>query len=199
VPLLGRFNAANLLAAMGALLASGMGFDAALERLSHVQPVPGRMNGYGGKGGQPLVVVDYAHTPDALEQVLIALRAHTSGSLCCVFGCGGDRDRSKRPLMAKVAERLADRIIITDDNPRSENPGVIVADILAGLANVDAVSVIHDRATAIREAIADASPDDVVLVAGKGHEEYQLLGAQRLAFSDAGQVKQALKAWGGEG
>jgi UDP-N-acetylmuramoyl-L-alanyl-D-glutamate--2,6-diaminopimelate ligase len=116
-----------------------------------------------------------------------------------VFGCGGDRDRSKRPLMAKVAERLADRVIITDDNPRSENPGVIVADILAGLANVDAVSVIHDRATAIREAIADASPDDVVLVAGKGHEEYQLLGAQRLAFSDAGQVKQALKAWGGEG
>jgi len=199
VPLLGRFNAANLLAALGALLASGMGFDAALQRLSHVQPVPGRMNGYGGKGGQPLVVVDYAHTPDALEQVLLALRAHTNGNLCCVFGCGGDRDRTKRPLMAKVAERLADRVIITDDNPRSENPAVIIADILAGLANVDAVTVIHNRATAIREAIADASPDDVVLVAGKGHEEYQLVGGQRLAFSDTEQVKKAIKAWGGEG
>ena len=199
VPLLGRFNAANLLAALGALLASGMGFDDALQRLSRVQPVPGRMNGYGGKGGQPLVVVDYAHTPDALEQVLSALRAHSGGHLCCVFGCGGDRDRMKRPLMAKVAEKLADRVIITDDNPRSENPEIIVADILSGLANVDAVSVIHERAAAIREAVSDASPDDVVLVAGKGHEDYQLVGAQRLAFSDAEHVQLALKAWGGEG
>jgi UDP-N-acetylmuramoyl-L-alanyl-D-glutamate--2,6-diaminopimelate ligase len=198
VPLLGRFNAANLLAALGALLAGGMAFEEALQRLAQVQPVPGRMNGYGGNGSQPLVVVDYAHTPDALQQVLTALRAHCAGRLSCVFGCGGDRDRAKRPLMAKVAEQLADRVIITDDNPRGETPEVIVADMLAGLNNMDEVSVIHDRAAAIREAVADAMAEDVVLVAGKGHEDYQLVGEQRLAFSDAEAVQQALRIWRGE-
>ena len=206
VPLLGAFNASNLLAALGALLASGIGFDDALKRLSTVKPVPGRMEGYGGsaavgsKKALPLVVVDYAHTPDALEQVLNALRAHASSQsgavnapkLCCVFGCGGDRDRSKRPLMAAAAERLADKVIVTDDNPRTENPQVIVADILRGFERMDDVLVIPDRAKAIAEAIALAAESDVVLIAGKGHEEVQIVGDQRLPFNDAHEVEKAL-------
>jgi UDP-N-acetylmuramoyl-L-alanyl-D-glutamate--2,6-diaminopimelate ligase len=197
VPLLGGFNAYNLLAALGVLLAAGIPFDEALQRLAKVQPVPGRMEGYGGDDGQPLVVVDYAHTPDALEQVLKALRAHAEGQLWCVFGCGGDRDRSKRPLMAKVAEQHADRVVVTDDNPRTENSGVIVADILGGFVDVDTVTVIADRARAITEAIAKAEPQDVVLVAGKGHEDYQLIGEQRQPFSDAAEVLKALAQRGG--
>ena len=192
VPLLGKFNAYNLLAALGALLASGIGFDDAMGRLSRVRPVPGRMQGYGGEQGLPLVVVDYAHTPDALEQVLLALRAHTPAKVWCVFGCGGDRDRSKRAVMAGVAERLADQVIVTDDNPRSENSDVIVADILQGFSHMDAVMVIPDRAQAITEAITEAAAADVVLVAGKGHEDYQIVGDQRLPFSDTEEVLQAL-------
>lgn len=200
VPLLGAFNAANLLAALGALLASGITFDDALERLSSVQPVPGRMQGYGGVNQQPLVVVDYAHTPDALEQVLTALRAHAATQtgaviapkLWCVFGCGGDRDRSKRPLMATAAEQLADKVIVTDDNPRTENAQVIVADILQGFARVDDVLVIANRAKAIEDAIVSAAEDDVVLIAGKGHEEVQIIGDERLPFSDTEEVERVL-------
>lgn len=200
VPLLGAFNASNLLAALGALLASGIGFDDALQRLSDVQPVPGRMQGYGGAKQQPLVVVDYAHTPDALEQVLNALRAHattqagavTAPTLWCVFGCGGDRDRSKRPLMAKAAEQLADKVIVTDDNPRMENAQVIVADILQGFERVDDVLVIAGRANAIEEAIMSAAEGDVVLIAGKGHEDVQIVGDERLAFSDGYEVERVL-------
>jgi len=138
------------------------------------------------------VVVDYAHTPDALEQVLTALRAHTEARLWCVFGCGGDRDQAKRPLMAGVAERLADHVIVTDDNPRTENAEVIVADILNGFSNVDMVTVIADRAQAISKAVSSAVPGDIVLVAGKGHEEFQLVGEDYLPFSDALEVERAL-------
>ena len=192
VPLLGKFNAENLLAALAALLASGIGFDDALQRLSEVGPVPGRMEGRGGEDGQPLVVVDYAHTPDALEQVLTALRGHSKAKLWCVFGCGGDRDQAKRPLMANIAERFADHVIVTDDNPRTENAEVIVADILTGFSDVDVVDVMPDRAQAISEAILSATPGDVVLVAGKGHEEYQLVGEDCLPFSDVQEVERAL-------
>lgn len=192
VPLLGRFNAENLLAALGALLASGMGFDAAVARLSQVQPVPGRMQGHGGADNEPLVVVDYAHTPNALEQALEGLRVHSKGKLWCVFGCGGDRDRSKRPLMAKIAERLADHVIVTTDNPRTENPDLIIADILAGFDNDGAVTFVADRAQAITRAVISAAAEDVVLVAGKGHETYQIIGEERLPFDDAAEVEKAL-------
>ena len=201
VPLLGEFNAANVLAALGALLASGIGFDEAIQRLSKLNPVPGRMEGHGGSmagngaagdSEQPLVVVDYAHTPDALEQVLTALRAHTEGKLWCLFGCGGDRDASKRPLMAAIAERLADRVVVTDDNPRTENPQVIISDILRGFSQMDDVLVIADRDRAIEEVVLSAAKNDVVLVAGKGHEEVQIIGEQRLPFSDAIEVEKAL-------
>ena len=192
VPLLGKFNASNLLAALGALLTAGIDFDDALQRLSKIESVSGRMEGHGGGKGQPLVVVDYAHTPDALEQVLTALRAHTEAKLWCVFGCGGDRDQAKRPLMASVVERLADHVIVTDDNPRTENAEVIVADILNGFSNVDMVNVIPDRAQAILEAVLSAAPGDIVLVAGKGHEEYQLVGDEHLPFSDVQEVDRAL-------
>jgi UDP-N-acetylmuramoyl-L-alanyl-D-glutamate--2,6-diaminopimelate ligase len=196
VPLLGKFNAYNLLAALGALLATGIAFDEAMTRLSRVTPVPGRMQGYGGGQGLPLVVVDYAHTPDALEQVLLALRAHTPAKVWCLFGCGGDRDRSKRAVMAAVAERLADRVMVTDDNPRSENSDVIIADILQGFADMDAVTVIADRAQAIAEVVAEAGVEDVVLVAGKGHENYQIVGDERRPFSDTEEVQSALAARG---
>ncbi len=193
VPLLGRFNAENLLAAFAALLACGLSFDEALARLSCVQPVVGRTQRLGGGAGEPLVVVDYAHTPDALAQVLEALRAHGAGRLICVFGCGGDRDEGKRPLMARAVEQAADQIIVTDDNPRGEDPEVIVADIFSGFKDADAVTVINDRAAAIHHAVSHAGEGDVVLVAGKGHEEYQLVSGQRLPFSDAEQVRAALR------
>jgi UDP-N-acetylmuramoyl-L-alanyl-D-glutamate--2,6-diaminopimelate ligase len=185
--LLGRFNAENLLATVAVLLALGFSLKDALQRLAGAQPVRGRMESFGGVG-QPLVVVDYAHTPGALNQVLRALRSHCRGRLWCVFGCGGDRDAGKRPQMARVAEQLADRLIITDDNPRHEAPGAIVRDMLAGLIAPQAVQVIHDRGRAIATAIQQAGPNDVVLVAGKGHEEVQLIGGQTVPFSDRQQV-----------
>jgi len=194
VPILGSFNGYNLLAALGALLASGIGFDDAMQRLSLVQPVDGRMEGYGGNDGCPLVVVDYAHTPDALKQALNALREHTAGKIHCVFGCGGDRDRSKRSMMAKEAEQLADYVVVTDDNPRTEPSELIIADILSGFADVDAIRVIPDRDIAISKTIAHADANDVVLVAGKGHEDYQLIGEYRLPFSDEDEVEKALAA-----
>ncbi len=181
--LLGRFNAANLLAALAALLALEVPLPQALARLSATRNVAGRMERFGG-GARPLLVVDYAHTPDALEQVLAALRAHCAGELWCVFGCGGERDRGKRPLMGAAAERLADRIIVTDDNPRGEDPDAIVADILAGMRAPDAVRVERDRAAAIALAVRQAGRGDVVLVAGKGHEAWQQVGAQLRPFSD---------------
>ena len=193
-PLLGRFNVANLLATLGVLLLQELPLETALARLAAVPPVPGRMERFGG-AGRPQVVVDYAHTPDALAQVLAALREHRPGRLICVFGCGGDRDRGKRPLMGEVAERLADRVIVTDDNPRSEDPALIRGEILAGMARPETVAVIGDRRAAIRRAVAEAGADDIVLVAGKGHEDWQVLAAGRIPFSDTDEVRAALEAW----
>ena len=142
----------------------------------------------------PLVVVDYAHTPEALAQILKAVRAHCAGQLYCVFGCGGDRDRGKRPLMGRAGEAGADVVIVTDDNPRSEAPSSITAEIVAGLSSAKAVRVIHDRATAIRTAIAEAGPRDVVVVAGKGHETTQTVGTEVRAFSDRAFVAEVVGA-----
>ncbi len=183
--LLGRFNASNLLAVLAALLALDMPLNEALARLARTTTVPGRMERLGGAPGQPLAVIDYAHTPHALEQVLKALREHGEGhGLWCVFGCGGDRDSGKRPLMGAAAERWADRVIVTDDNPRTEDPERIVSGILAGMQRPEAAAVIRDRRTAIRHALTEARPGDIVLIAGKGHEDYQIVGTERLTFSD---------------
>lgn len=190
--LLGRFNVSNLLAVLAVLLYRGIPFAAALEKLARVETVAGRMERFGGSG-LPLVVVDYAHTPDALEHALTALREHVGGRLVCVFGCGGDRDRGKRPLMGAIAERLADRVIVTDDNPRSESGDRIVAEILAGMDHADSVQIVRDRAAAIAMSIHEAQPGDLILVAGKGHETYQLVGGQVLHFSDREQVEKALQ------
>ena len=195
--LLGRFNAYNLLAALAALLQRGAGLADALRALSGVRTVPGRIEGYRGPAAKPLVVVDYAHTPEALEQILKAVRAHTAGRLICVFGCGGARDRGKRPLMGQAAVNLADAVIVTDDNPRSEDPAAIAEDIQAGIRLTPNASrlaaVIHDRAEAIRAAVAGAAADDVVVVAGKGHESTQTYGRDVRAFSDRAFVKQLVE------
>ncbi len=188
--LLGRFNAENLLLTLGVLLAWDMSLDVALDALRSLQPVDGRMSLLGGQG-KPRVVIDYAHTPDALEKVLSSLREHVRGRLICVFGCGGDRDAGKRPLMGAVACRLADQVLLTDDNPRGEDGQAIVNQILEGMKG-EAVSVQRDRAQAISEAISAAGKDDVVLVAGKGHEDYQLVGDLKLPFSDFSEVERAL-------
>jgi len=154
--------------------------------LGALRAPPGRMQQLGGRSAanEPLAVVDYAHTPDALAKSLRAARAHCRGKLHLVFGCGGDRDTGKRPLMAGVAAAMADAIIVTDDNPRSESPAGIAADILGGLPQGIRATVIHDRAAAIRQALTAAREGDVVLVAGKGHENYQIVGTERRAFSD---------------
>jgi UDP-N-acetylmuramoyl-L-alanyl-D-glutamate--2,6-diaminopimelate ligase len=182
--LLGRFNVYNLLAALGALLARDIPLDRACAALSRAATVPGRIEGFRGPAARPLVVVDYAHTPQALAQVLHAVRAHCAGKMWCVFGCGGDRDRGKRPLMGAAAAGAADRVIVTDDNPRGEDPAAIVREIQAGFPAGFAARVIHDRARAIETAVREAAADDVVVVAGKGHEDYQLYGTERRSFSD---------------
>ncbi len=182
--LLARFNAENLLAVLGVLLALGMKFDEALLALDRARTVPGRMECFGGGLKQPLVVVDYAHTPDALEKSLAAARAHCRGKLWCVFGCGGERDRGKRPQMGAIAERLADRIVVTDDNPRGEDGDAIVAEVLAGIHDHSRVTVQRERERAVERAVRGAQPGDVVLVAGKGHETEQVIGTQKLHYSD---------------
>jgi UDP-N-acetylmuramoyl-L-alanyl-D-glutamate--2,6-diaminopimelate ligase len=190
--LIGAFNAENLLAALGALLAQGMALPAACAGLAAARPAPGRMEVLGGPPDRPWVVVDYAHTPDALERVLKTLESAVLGEIWCLFGCGGDRDRGKRAMMGAIAADLADRIVLTDDNPRGEDPARIVADIRAGVADHPRVSVIHDRRTALKTAIERARPGDVVLVAGKGHEAEQLVGAERRVFSDRAVVAEIL-------
>ena len=189
--LLGRFNAQNLLAVLGALLALDISLDKALALLRAARTVPGRMECFGG-GQQPLVVVDYAHTPDALAQALTAARAHCQGKLICVFGCGGDRDRGKRPEMGALAERLADQVIVTDDNPRTENPATIVQNILAGMQQPGQAQVEHARSAAIAAAIAAAQAGDIILVAGKGHEDYQIYGSETRPYSDRVTVAELL-------
>jgi len=192
--LLGRFNIANLLGVAACLHALGWPLPRIAGALAALDSVPGRMNRYGG-GARPLVVVDYAHTPDALEQALASLRDHVGdGRLHCVFGCGGERDAGKRPQMAAVAEAGADDVIVTDDNPRHEDGDAIVADILAGFARPAQVVVQRDRARAIGSAISAARPGDIVLIAGKGHEPYQDIGDRRLPFDDAAHVRAALEA-----
>lgn len=184
--LLGRFNVYNLLAALAAVLAKGVALADAVGVLARLNTVPGRIEGFKGPKAAPLVVVDYAHTPEALAQILKAVRAHCSGRLICVFGCGGDRDRGKRPLMGAAAEQGADTAIVTDDNPRSEDPRAVVDEILAGLtaSGRAAMRVIHDRAEAIRVAVAEAGASDVVVIAGKGHETTQTVGTEVRQFSD---------------
>jgi len=193
--LLGRFNAANLLAVLGALIAADLPLAAAVAVLGKLTPPPGRMQAVSDGRGEPLVVVDYAHSPDALEQALATLREVAQargGRLVCLFGCGGQRDAGKRPLMGAVAERLADRVLLASDNPRNEDPQMIIDDILGGMKSAPRVE--PDRAAAIRLAVMDAAAKDVVLLAGKGHESYQEVGGARLPFSDLEQAKRALSA-----
>ena len=195
VGLPGDFNVANAAIVLALLLNKGVALDQACEVLSLVSAPPGRMQRVATDG--PAVFIDYAHTPQALESALRALRRHCGGRLWCVFGCGGDRDQGKRPEMGAVAERDSDHVVITSDNPRGEEPAVIVADIVSGLDDPDRATVIEDRATAIAWAIAAAAEDDVVLVAGKGHEDYQETQAGRIAFSDFAVAAKALAARGG--
>jgi UDP-N-acetylmuramoyl-L-alanyl-D-glutamate--2,6-diaminopimelate ligase len=193
--LVGQFNVSNLLAVIGTLMASGFSLEEAATVAEDLTPPVGRMQTLGGIG-DPLVVVDYAHSPDALEQVLTAIRGTVKargGRLTCVFGCGGDRDPGKRPLMGEVASRLADKVVLTSDNPRGEDPSAILRDIAAG-AGAD-VETIPDRADAIRSAILAAAPDDVIVIAGKGHEPYQEINGVRHPFSDVDQTRDALEAW----
>lgn len=194
-PLIGAFNGENLLAVLGVLLASGLSLASALRRLAEVTPPPGRLQRIQSPAG-PAVFVDYAHTPDALQQVLNTLRPLSVGKLICVFGCGGERDKGKRAPMGRIASTLADQVIITDDNPRGEDGDRIVDDILAGVVDNAHECVERNRSRAIREAIRSASRSDIVLIAGKGHETDQWLGDLRLAHDDAQVAADALLGWG---
>lgn len=191
--LLGAFNVSNLLAAAGTLALLGMPWARVLHQLEIMHPVPGRMHCLGGEPNQPVVVVDYAHTPDALQQALKALRSHLHGRLVCVFGCGGDRDRGKRPMMAQVAESLADQLVLTTDNPRNEEPFAIFEDMMGGLQRPADAQIVEDRGTAIRQAIRGSGEGDIVLVAGKGHEAWQESRGQKIPFSDEAAVRAALE------
>jgi len=210
--LMGRFNISNMLAAVGVLRSFGIPMSDSVNAISKLQDVPGRMEAF-KKADMPSLVVDFAHTPQALESALRTVREHCSGQLWVVFGCGGDRDAGKRPLMGAVAEQLADKVIVTDDNPRSESSSQIIADIVAGMSRGDygpangigegigkdeysltnAVSTIADRKKAIITAFENAKPDDWILVAGKGHESVQIVGAERRPFSDR-EIAQMLAA-----
>jgi len=181
--LMGAFNVSNLLLALATLLALDFPLNDLLKTASRLQPVCGRMEVFTAPG-KPTVVVDYAHTPDALEKALQAARLHCTGKLWCVFGCGGDRDKGKRPLMGAIAEEFADVPVVTDDNPRTEEPRAIINDILAGMLDAGRARVVEGRAEAVTSAIMQAKESDVVLLAGKGHEDYQIVGTRRLDYSD---------------
>jgi len=194
-PLVGRFNLMNLLQAVGALVQQGVPLAQLLEGLANFRGVPGRMERVvvGDGCGDPAVLVDYAHTPDGLANALAACRPFTKGRLICVFGCGGDRDRSKRPQMGAIAAQLADRVVVTSDNPRTEDPLSILNDVVAGIsAGIDLVVEV-DRARAIALGIAAAEPCDLVLIAGKGHEDYQILGTTKIHFDDREEAERALR------
>ncbi len=192
-PLVGQFNLENLLAAVGTLLHLGLELDAVVAGLAQFSGVPGRMEQVKISPTQDIgVIVDYAHTPDSLESLLKASRPFAQGKLICVFGCGGDRDRTKRPLMGGIAARLADLAIVTSDNPRTEDPESILKDVVAGIPSDVVPLVIGDRAEAIRRAILEAEPGDSVLIAGKGHEDYQILGTEKIHFDDREQARLAL-------
>ncbi|PXX99541.1 UDP-N-acetylmuramoyl-L-alanyl-D-glutamate--2,6-diaminopimelate ligase [Halomonas sp. LBP4] len=202
LPLLGRFNLDNALLAIATLYGLGHGLEALFAAAGTLTPVPGRMQAL-ARPGAPRVVIDYAHTPDALESALTALEAHLPGSgrLWCLFGCGGDRDAGKRPLMAAAAERHTDRLVVTDDNPRGEEPATIREQVLAGLSDESRARAwnLGGRAEAIARVLAEAAPDDVVLIAGKGHEAYQEVAGVRHAFSDLDTAERALAARAGAG
>lgn len=194
---LGAFNVSNLLAVLGVLLEAGMPFDAAIARIEKLESVNGRMERLGGRiaNEEPLVVIDYAHTPDALDKTLAALRpiaAARGGQLVCMFGCGGDRDAKKRPLMGEIAERLADQVVITSDNPRSEEQMSIIDQIAGGMSNSNKARRIEDRASAILQAIRATAREDVVVLAGKGHEATQEIMGKKRAFSDQDHARLAL-------
>jgi UDP-N-acetylmuramoyl-L-alanyl-D-glutamate--2,6-diaminopimelate ligase len=194
--LIGQYNVSNLLGVLGMMRALGVPLQAAVAACADLLPVPGRMERL-NQPGKPLVAVDYAHTPDALEKGLQALRPlaqQRGGQLWCIFGCGGDRDATKRPLMAAVAEKNSDRVVVTSDNPRSEKPEAIISQVLLGLSHRDSVEVQSDRARAIAESVAAAAPQDVILLAGKGHEDYQEIAGVKHAFSDQAHAQAALGA-----
>jgi UDP-N-acetylmuramoyl-L-alanyl-D-glutamate--2,6-diaminopimelate ligase len=202
---IGRFNASNLLGVLATLVASGIELREAVEALATIRPVAGRMEKMGG-GDDPLIVIDYAHTPDALEKVLTAAREIVestaltqaeipAGKITCVFGCGGDRDRGKRPLMGAVVARLADEVVVTSDNPRNEDSGAIIGEITTGISR-DNYRIEEDRAKAIRSAISEARKGDVIVIAGKGHETYQEISGRKLPFSDSNEAREALLALG---
>ena len=193
--LIGDYNASNLLAVIGGLRAMGVPLTDAVSVVPRLTPVPGRMQRVGSGVDAPEVVVDYAHTPDALEKALHALRPLATargGRLACVFGCGGNRDATKRPLMGAIAARDADAVVVTSDNPRAEPPAAILAEIVAGIAEPTKVTVVEDRRAAIARAIASADARDVILVAGKGHEDYQDIAGVKQPFSDAAEAEHAL-------
>lgn len=190
---IGDFNVDNLLAVLSVLLGAGESLNDAVGALEACTAPPGRMERIGAKNAQPLVIVDYAHTPDALEKALVATRSHCRGKLVCVFGCGGDRDPLKRPLMGEIAERLADVVFVTDDNPRTEDGAAILADILSGMSHADRAVTQRNRAQAIERAVRLAGADDAVLIAGKGHEDYQIIGLETRYFSDRDVAQAALR------
>jgi UDP-N-acetylmuramoyl-L-alanyl-D-glutamate--2,6-diaminopimelate ligase len=189
--LIGQFNLSNLLGVLTTLCLLKVDFQDALKSLSTLTPVAGRMERFGGQT-KPLVIVDYSHTPDSLEKALKTLQEHCQGKLYCVFGCGGDRDRGKRPIMAAIAEKYADSIIVTDDNPRTEDPEMITHEIFQGFSQPNKAMLQHDRSKAIQNVIQYAKPGDCILIAGKGAEMYQLINDQKIPFSDAKEVVFAL-------
>jgi UDP-N-acetylmuramyl-tripeptide synthetase len=193
--LIGQYNVSNLLGVVGMMRAVAVPLAQAVSACANLLPVPGRMERI-NVPGQPLVAVDYAHTPDALDKGLQALRPlaqQRGGKLWCIFGCGGDRDPTKRPLMAAVAEKNADRVVVTSDNPRSEKAEAIISQVLLGLSHAEGVQVEVDRARAIAETVAAAGPQDVILLAGKGHEDYQEIAGVKLVFSDQAHAQRALE------
>ncbi|MEH1919196.1 UDP-N-acetylmuramoyl-L-alanyl-D-glutamate--2,6-diaminopimelate ligase [Nostoc sp.] len=193
-PLVGQYNLENLLAAVGAVLHLGLDLQLVANVIPEFPGVPGRMERVQINTEQDIsVIVDYAHTPDSLENLLKAARPFIPGKVICVFGCGGDRDRTKRPKMGKIAAELADVAVVTSDNPRTEDPERILQDILAGIADTVQPTVICDRAIAIRTAILQAQPGDGVLLAGKGHEDYQILGTEKIHFDDREHARDALQ------
>jgi UDP-N-acetylmuramoyl-L-alanyl-D-glutamate--2,6-diaminopimelate ligase len=192
-PLVGDYNLANVLAAVGAALHLGLDLDTIVAAVARFPGVPGRMEQVKIDDRQDIsVIVDYAHTPDSLDNLLKAARPFIKGQMICVFGCGGDRDRTKRPQMGKIAADLADLAIVTSDNPRTEDPEKILADVLEGIPSDRPVKVIADRAQAIATAIQRAQPGDGVLIAGKGHEDYQIIGTEKIHFDDREQARTAL-------
>lgn len=193
LPLVGQYNLSNMLAAVGAVLHLGLDLETVVKALPCFMGVPGRMERVQVQADPDVsVIVDYAHTPDSLENLIKAARPFIAGKLICVFGCGGDRDRTKRPKMGKIAAELADLAVLTSDNPRTEDPDRILQDVLAGVPAAIEPIVICDRATAIRTAILQAQPGDGVLIAGKGHEDYQILGTEKIHFDDREQAREAL-------